>query len=266
MIKVYSREATLTKVHNFAKIYPEHVRLYKFSTPQLRQIDGFEPMQSPVHAPRVTGITIDNFLECSLKRTKRTIADLVLCNKFDMFATFTFDPKKVKDRLDPDCCKTVMQTWLSNQRKIHGKFDYLIVPEFHKKGGLHFHALLKNYNGKLTDSGKKKHGRKIYNIASYKSGFSTVVFVDHVGKVSSYVRKYITKDMPRFSNKKRYWCSTGLQRPLIDWNSGVADMPGVKQQILFANEGLTISNHDVTIVGAIKSKVKGAIQWLHNSV
>jgi len=146
------------------------------------------------------------------------ISDIVLCNDFDMFATFTFK----SDRSDVEKSKSKMSKWLENQQTKYGKFQYLIVPEFHKKhGAIHFHALLKNYKGQLSDSGKMQKGRKVYNIKSYKAGFSTVVKIDNIDKVSSYVKKYITKDMPMFHGRKRFWCSQKLRRPIHTKNTTI---------------------------------------------
>ncbi|MDN5274247.1 MAG: hypothetical protein JWP06_148 [Candidatus Saccharibacteria bacterium] len=164
--------------------------------------------------------------ERSLRRTKTEIKDIILCNHFDLFATFTFN----KDRQNVDVCKSKMQYWLQSQQKIHGKFDYLIVPEFHKDGvSIHFHALLSNYTGKIEDSGHKsgKTQKIIYNITSYRSGFSTATEIDgdktSRDMVANYVTKYITKDMPQFAGKKRYWVSKGLIRPIKSYNEDVPE-------------------------------------------
>ena len=37
---------------------------------------------------------INDSIDSSLRRTRREISDIVDCNDFDKFATFTFDPKK----------------------------------------------------------------------------------------------------------------------------------------------------------------------------
>jgi hypothetical protein len=166
-------------------------------------------------------------IDRSLRRAKSEIQDIVLCNKFDMFATFTFngDSKNtekfgytVHDRQNPSELKKVMSNWLKSQQKQHGKFDYVIVPEYHKDGkSIHFHALLYGYAGNLTDSGVRHNGQIVWNIAGFRAGHSTVKKIrqsnDDIGRLSSYVTKYITKDMPLFAGKKRYWCSRGFDRP-----------------------------------------------------
>jgi len=110
-----------------------------------------------------------------------------------------------------------MSNWFKNQRKKGNNFSYLIVSEFHKDGvSLHFHALIKGHlNLKQTNIFQK--GRRIYNIKDYKLGHTTVVKIDNQEAVSKYIRKYITKDMPRLHNKKRYWTSKDVKRPSIEW-------------------------------------------------
>jgi hypothetical protein len=181
--------------------------------------------------------------EKSRRRAKSKLVDLSLQNDFDLFATFTFNCKacplnrkgegcrnKRKEgclcdrdtcyRFNVDLCKKRMGYWLNNQRHIHGAFRYLIAPEFHKdQKAIHFHALFGDYSGHLKDSGKKtKRGQAKHDIISYQLGLSTAIHItdnieDHK-KVANYVTKYVTKDMPRFHGKQRYWCSNGLKMPL----------------------------------------------------
>ena len=186
------------------------LRIYIYKTPYALPQPG---------APRTKKIkrdtdAIDNdSIHRSIRRTKSTIADLVLCNDFQYFCTFTFDPKK-HDRYDVNHCKFIMAMWLHRQRAHSPKMKYLIVPEFHKDGALHFHALLSNFNGRLKDSGKKQSGRTVYNMTGYRAGFTTAVPIDHnKGAVSNYIKKYITKDMPLIHGRKRYWISQNLIRP-----------------------------------------------------
>ena len=137
------------------------------------------------------------------------------CNDFTLFITFTFDPKKTKDRYSPRVVKRQMRNWLKNQQRRYGKFSYLIVPERHKDGALHFHALFAGYTGKLVDSGKKRHGKTSYNLTGYTLGHTQASIIDDSQKAMNYLRKYITKDMPLFPGKHRYWASKGLRRPQV---------------------------------------------------
>lgn len=162
----------------------------------------------------------------SLKRTKQLVQDLVLCNNFDFFCTFTFDPKKVPHRENFNHCWLKMQSWLHHQKvratDCREDFQYLIIPERHKNGGWHFHALISHYTGSLRDSGHQtKYGRTIYNITSFRSGFTTAVKIDDKQGVSNYVTKYITKDFVKDFDKRRFYCSRGLKRPKKTINSKI---------------------------------------------
>lgn len=234
-------------VSSYAKIYPTGIiRLFVYQIPKIQNTPGFEKQQKQTHpeqkfevrptSPPNTPLELLNKelnLERSIRRTRTTISDLTLSNDFDMFATFTFK----SDRQNVEKSKQKMSNWLKSQQKKHGKFHYLIVPEYHKdKKSIHFHALLKNYKGLLTDSKKTIKGRKVFNINSYRSGFSTVVIIDDISKVSSYIRKYIVKDMPIFDNRKRYWCSAGLVRPKVAYNL----QPTGLMRKVFSNDLYTI--------------------------
>lgn len=239
-----------------AKIYPQFTRIYEYKI-QVEDLYWFAPENRSKRlkmANKIKYNDTDSELD-SIRRTKTLISDLMICNEFDMFATFTFNGSKkyarqygyaITDRTDIDLLKTKMQKWLKNQRDIHGKFQYLIVPEYHKDGkALHFHALLKGYKGTLFDTGKTKGARPIYNISSYKLGHSTVIPIDDnkvsYRKVSSYIKKYITKDMPQFRNKKRYWSSQGLNKPLKVPNPNIENTHDFKKTYSFRSMSLFVS-------------------------
>lgn len=201
------------EIKSVIKVYPDFVRLISYGEPVLiRRFDYDERRFNPDKEPKTkTDVDEEDYEAISIRRAKTNLIDLTLCNNFDLFTTFTF----AKDRQNVDDKKRKMGYWLNNQRILHGKFKYLIVPEFHKdKKSLHFHGLFSGYNGTLIDSSKTKNGRTIYNITSYRAGFTTAVKIDDREKVAGYVAKYITKDMPKFKNRQRYWCSNGLIRPL----------------------------------------------------
>lgn len=152
----------------------------------------------------------------SLQRTKTAIRDYVACNRFDLFATFTYDPEKV-DSFDVEHSKRVMSKWLNNARRKSPSLKYIIVAELHKSGRIHFHALLQNYLGDLTPTRYTSKGRRVYNIHHWNFGWSTAVkiegSIEDSAKVGSYVGKYITKDMLTPSDKRRYWASKNLNKP-----------------------------------------------------
>jgi hypothetical protein len=252
---------TFKKSTAYIKVYPKFVRLFTYDSPISVQESGYEE-RSPHHT---SGNFQDPMREFdSLRRTKTNLSDLTLCNDFDLFCTFTFSPKKVNNRADPNECKQKMHEWLKNQQKQHKKhskkFKYLIVPEYHKDGqSLHFHALFHGYNGKLKNSGIKQKNKTVYNITSYRTGFSTAVKIDNIEKVSSYIKKYITKEMPRFEGKKRYWCSDKLVRPTKQHNPDIDPFTLAQFIHKYELKHLTISELATTVQTTIKQE--GILQW-----
>jgi hypothetical protein len=247
-----SRAESHFRVIRTAKVYPRLIKVFEPTLPYLKKIpfmedheDDFYVEDWPTREINSKTSNEDN-LERALRQSKTTISDLTLCNGFELFATFTFSPEK-SDRLNPVAVKIQMANWLRNQRKQHGKFHYLIVPEFHKDGkALHFHALLKEYRGILIDSGKYIKGRRAYNFKSYTLGINSAVWIDDIQKVSGYVKKYITKDMPQFRGQHRFWTSTGLKRPLVIDNLDSTLLGG---EVLWAFENEYGRMYYLSIVG-----------------
>lgn len=158
----------------------------------------------------------------SLRRTKTMIRDLVLANDFDLFCTFTFDPNKVYNRFSYADCWGKFQRWVHNQHIKSPDLRYLVVPEQHKNGAWHFHALIGGYNGRIKSSGHySKSGREIFNITSYRSGFSTACYLENKEIVSQYLMKYITKDFIKTFNQRRFTCSRNLNRPIKTINAKI---------------------------------------------
>lgn len=160
----------------------------------------------------------------SYRRTVNKIHDLARCEKWTMFYTLTFSPNYV-DREDFGECMKKARKYFDNlrQRKAHD-IKYLLIPELHKdKKSWHVHGLVCNDQGVgYVDSGlKDKHGKIIYNVGSYKWGWSTAIKIgdtadDNTQLVSSYVLKYITKDLcERSLGQRRYFRSNNLQEPKV---------------------------------------------------
>ena len=93
---------------------------------------------------------------------------------------------------------------------------YLVVPEQHKDGAWHFHGLFSNCEGlTMVDSGiKYDDNRNVYNIIDFKLGFTTALKSDGDPRISSYLVKYITKELITMSKgQHRYLYSKNLAKP-----------------------------------------------------
>ena len=171
---------------------------------------------------------VEHVSDVSLKRTKKKVYDYARSNDWEWFVTFTFSRDKV-NRYDYDECIKKLSKWLNNLRRSSPALFYLVVPEQHKDGAYHFHGLFSGIDEKqIVWTGKYVVKRqkglrsrfvrtrdKIYKIGSYKLGWMTATLVKDKEKVTSYITKYITKDMLNgLYGRKRYWCSRNLVLPL----------------------------------------------------
>lgn len=80
--------------------------------------------------------------------------------------------------------------------------SYILVPEFHKSGRLHFHGLVGNvpkwkmskainpHNNKLI----KINNTQIYNLDNYKLGYTTISKIKSKEKVTNYISKLQRKN------------------------------------------------------------------------
>lgn len=153
----------------------------------------------------------------SYNRTKNKIHDYSRCVKWEKFITLTFNGDKV-DRYNFDECSRIARKWLNNQRRNAPQLQYLLVPELHKDGAIHFHGLLANTGKmKFKDSGKRtKDKRIIYNMSAWTSGFTTAVDVYNTHGVSKYIGKYITKELCGLTKgKNRYFVSSNMPTPKL---------------------------------------------------
>lgn len=156
-------------------------------------------------------------IRISTNRTIKAIYDIARSNVWDWFVTFTFNPEKV-DRYDYAACSKKMSNWLHRMQKECPDLKYLIVPEMHKDGAWHFHGLFANCAGmNFIDSGiRDDKGRMIYNVGKYRFGWTTATIVSDNHCVTSYLCKYVTKDLCAVTmGKKRYWASRNVSRPEV---------------------------------------------------
>lgn len=152
----------------------------------------------------------------SRSRTVHMIYDIARANKWEWFVTLTFNPDKVNRYDYTDCTKKLSQ-WLKNAKKKSSDMKYIVVPELHKDGAYHFHGLFADCEELgFVDSGVSYSGRPVYNVGSYKLGFTTAMKIDDLSKTCSYLTKYITKELcANTKNKKRYWTSRNVELPEV---------------------------------------------------
>lgn len=151
-------------------------------------------------------------------KIKNKIKDYVLCNDFDSFWTLTFN----SERYDYEIAFKKMSKWLEKMRKKYGKFRYIVIPEIHKDGAIHFHGVFGGLRAVLSNSGIKHRNVPVYNCPEWKYGFTTITKMRSKEKCANYVTKYFTKQMQETivkKGQKKYWCSKGLELPAVSYSA-----------------------------------------------
>ena len=173
----------------------------------------------------------------ALRRAKSRVFDLMINNVADcnLFVTLTVDKEKI-DRYDYSKIMKELNVFLGNKVQKNG-LKYVLIPEYHKDGAIHFHGIFNRYKGiDLIDSGKKKNGKKIYNIGSYKFGFTTAQKIsgkDSIVKVSKYVYKYMSKSASLDMIGGRYFLHGGaLNEAVVEYSdTDFSTFPGSEFEI-----------------------------------
>lgn len=199
----------------------------------------------------------------SVKRSIDKAFEIGLSNDFRYFLTLTLDKSKI-DRYDKDIIYPKLKNWLSN-RVSRNKMDYLLFAEYHKQKeneeqpAIHFHALINAEGLQLWDSGlRTKSGQTIYNLPSWKYGFSRVIELDGRPAIVRYVTKYITKENQRILG--RFYLSGGktLRRslPCEYMNRDYASFEGAEYHIPDAHLSVKYRTYDLDM------PEEGVDEWL----
>lgn len=158
-------------------------------------------------------------VERASRRAKISAFDKILCNPdLDTFATFTYAPDFVTDKADWDACYRYLKNWLSNRVQRDG-LKYVIVPERHKSGDIHFHGILNSSALDLSRAVSPKSGRPLshkgnplFNIPDWRGGFTSAEIIQGGAEDRTKVAKYIFKYMGKQAGAKvggRYMLSGG---------------------------------------------------------
>ncbi len=154
----------------------------------------------------------DTFWKKSYNRARQQCFDYLMCNSdLDTFVTFTVNPDSV-DSFSYRDVVSHLSVWLANRVRRNG-LKYILVPERHQSGAIHFHGIMNRDGLRLVSSGKWKVGKytldwekiakskrseaqEIFNVKDLTLGFSTALLIegeDAQTKISKYIWKYMTK-------------------------------------------------------------------------
>lgn len=194
-------------------------------------------------------------IERATRRAKINAFDIILCNPdLDTFATFTYRPDEDLDKSSYEECYKRLSVWLSNRVQRSG-LKYVIVPERHKSGDIHFHGILNSSALKLdrarSPSGRalSSGGKPVYNITDWKEGFTTAQVIGGNADDREAVAKYVFKYMGKQSGQKiggRYCLigGQGIARPVYVYGDSAEelippDLPNKYDREVNVGENLT---------------------------
>ncbi len=152
--------------------------------------------------------------ERAKRRARKSIKDLLLNNRnyYKVFVTIT---NGNQDNIDDIQFKNQILKKLNNLRNRKGLIDYLLVPERHKSGRVHFHGIFWYSNSSLLKFSKHftNKGEPIYNLVDFENnGFTTATSVKSYDKCINYIIKYISKDTEKIY-RHYFYKSQGLKYP-----------------------------------------------------
>lgn len=207
---------------------------------------------------------------------RRKIKGYALSNDFHWFVTLTFDPKKI-DSFHYETAKDTLLKWCRKMRdecrEKNKSFDYLMIPELHKSGAVHFHGLLGDIPAKFEKAVNPKtgmplirHDRQVYNLTKWKSGFSDCEEIESPERAASYITKYVTSALltdKQMYQKKRYFNSQGLAKPDVSYSMNDNDNADLNR--FTPNFGVVETDEngtnylEVGIYNLVKDKETGAL-------
>lgn len=155
-------------------------------------------------------------------------------NEFKTFITLTFQDNIT----DINLANKKFHSWRTKIKSIYSNFKYVCVPEFQKRGAVHYHLLTnleinktyiynrrnkdiettlifpqKNFSVEQLSNMDLHKRKKCYDILYWKHGF-TSVFPIKSSDVVGYMTKYMTKDIDdRLYSHHRYFNSKNLIKP-----------------------------------------------------
>ena len=223
-VKVYPNDILKYTVFNKLIFNPDKVELIN----KINKRDNYIKSDSPV--------TRDD----SLKRAKDKIFDISFINGdlWQYFITLTLDKTKI-DRYDKKEINKKLKTWLNNMVKRYD-FNYIIIPEYHKDGAIHFHGLCTGNNLKLTYV-KTDKGRKVYNLDNWNLGFSTAIELDdNRTAVSAYITKYVTKETTKILGNVYYAGGHSIKRDCKSFYQNIDYSEFKGQESKIPNTGIKV--------------------------
>lgn len=180
----------------------------------IKDIDT-DNLYKPDRVEEVKPILLSNAIRSNLNCQRIAKANR---DSWESFITLTFK----ENITDIVYANKIFNAWVSNVRKLKKDFKYIAVPEFQKRGAVHYH-ILSNLGKEDTNivipqkerTEKTKDLTTLFDVKYWSRGFARVDFIKgDYKKIYSYICKYMTKDIDdKLFGKHRYFNSQNLNKP-----------------------------------------------------
>lgn len=246
-----------------------YLYLYHYERPQRRQVENFVNdiydtdlallLETNNHDKSEKKLEVKEIEKKNIVRSRMNLERLVKTNEdvFKTFITLTFE----ENVDDIDLANKKFHQFMNNFKK--RKFPdlkYVCVPEFQKRGAVHYHLLtnIEYDDVKLLSKDEKKiykpkDGWQIFKtLKSWRYGFSNVQNMRDVNVVG-YITKYMTKDIDhRLFGHRRYLYSRNLDLPkemilnlnnIEDFKTYVNKIPIESSNLLYSGQYFDNDNY-----------------------
>lgn len=137
------------------------------------------------------------------------------CNEWKTFITLTFK----ENITDVNIANKRLKYFINKIKRIYKDFKYIGVPEFQKRGAIHYHLLT---NIDIEDTRfiySQEDNEKFKHIKYWLDGFTKIDNIKNdIKKIIGYISKYMTKDIDsRLFAHRRYFYSRNLKKPKINY-------------------------------------------------
>ena len=178
-----------------------------------QKIDSmFEKQTNNINSEK--DIKLGQIEQRNITRSKIECQRLAKCNSniWETFITLTF----AENITDVKLANKQFKYFIDKVKRVKKDFKYLCIPEFQKRGAIHYH-LLTNIN--INDTSliyAQEDNKKFKHIKYWNNGFTSIeVMKGDVKKIVGYISKYMTKDIDnRLFSHHRYFYSRNLNKPL----------------------------------------------------
>ena len=165
--------------------------------------------------------------EKNIRRSKLQLQRIVKSNEteFKTFITLTYAENitdiSVANKKFANCMRSI--------KRKKATFKYICVPEFQKRGAVHYHLLTnldikkdcdiiipqKEFTEKQLEKMTEKQRKKCFDVKYWHKGYSSVFSLKNINVVG-YMSKYMTKDIDnRLWGRRRYLYSQNLKTPTV---------------------------------------------------